>query len=497
MNPNIAIQPAIAVHLTNAAAIIEALLAGQAGHREGESILRRISEHALAHYQLQLICGKFSEVITKPSFAHISKTNESWLLVGDRRKEVAGNIQLLIERHGLGVGMLVLHLQQIHVRHILTEIATDGGVQNLAVPTECLHGTDGEHVLSVPIRQFRADFARLAELNVAKPQSLWTPGCIVTHERDQQPCFYCSCPEINPAEVVIDLEGTRHGLSRDYALGFTFAPFGNPLSTVHFLAWDRAHRPLNMNRTPVTVSDLVKFTREINLSIRTFFAETGIRDFPVIDGITNGWAGNTIYHQHFQFFHPEHPSPITHARPINGSPIINRDDVTVERLEWPCPVYRIHAPDALNTGLVGNDLAGIWRLLGGSRKVPYKTFRDGYTPTEGEKIHVHTQNLYVPGHDLGATAYLVLRDRERVDFRPAPDDFINPGHGFKAQRKDNLGALETTGTLIVDDRLCFDEMRRWQPEDISRQIHRMIAATAPDADKVAEFEIAIRELFPQ
>ena len=102
----------------------------------------------------------------------------------------------------------------------------------------------------------------------------------------------------------------------------------------------------------------------------------------------------------------------------------------------------------------------------------------------------------MPGHDLGATAYLVPRDRERVDYRPAPDEFINPERGFKAQRKDNLGTLETTGTLIIDDLAQFKEMQRWQPQDISEQIRRMIAATAPKAGKVAEFETAIHELFP-
>jgi hypothetical protein len=296
---------------------------------------------------------------------------------------------------------------------------------------------------------------------------------------------------------VVDLEGSRHGLSRNYTLGFTFAPFGNPLSVVHFLAWDRARQPLNMSRVPMTVPDLVKLTREINLSIRTFFAETGIRDFPVIDGISNGWAGNTIYHQHFQFFAPEHPGPITRALPIGGPAIVSRDDVLVERLSWSAPVYRIRAAEALNTGLVGNDLAGIWRLLGGSRKVPYKSIRDGYVPVEGEKVHAHTQNLYVPGHDLGATALLVPRDRERVDFRPGPDDFVNREAGFLAQSKTNIGVLEATGTLLVDDRAQFEAMQHWQPEDISEQIRLMLASIMPNAQKVIEFEASVHELFPR
>jgi hypothetical protein len=293
---------------------------------------------------------------------------------------------------------------------------------------------------------------------------------------------------------VIDLDGPRHGLSRHYSLGFTFAPFGNPLSVVHFLAWDRALRPLNMNRVPMTVSDLVKLTREINLSIRTFFAKTGVTDYPVLDGISNGWAGSTIFHQHFQFFHPEHQSPIAAAANAGVDPVLARDDVSVNRLDWPAPAYRVQAANALNTGLVGNDLAGIWRLLGGSRKVPYKAFHKDHTLTAEDTVHAHTQNIYVPGQELGAKAYIVLRDRERVDFKPPLE---LPAHSqIPLKPKSNIGVLETTGTLIIDDRKSFEELGAWLPADISRQVRQMIAAVAPDPGKVAEFEAALGDLFP-
>ncbi len=484
-------------HLANARRIIAVLSGGRIrrGSDSGPPAVDDLQLPGLKRYQRQLY-SKFSGIITKPSFDYISKAAEHWLIVGDRRREIAGDILLIIERYGIGIGMLVLHAQQIIARHILTRLEVGGRIQNLATPTECLHGARGERVLSIPVRRYRADFERLAALNIAKPRFLWAGDRIVTHERDRHPCFYCSCPEINPAEVVVDLDGPRLGLSRHYSLGFTFAPFGNPLAVVHFLAWDRARNPLNMNRTPVTVSDLVKLTREINLSIRAYFAETGVRDFPVLDGLSNGWAGNTIYHQHFQFFQPEHPIPLVRIRQAGRKLVVHRDDVTVQRLHWPSPVYCIRAAEALNTGLVGNDLAGIWRLLGGSRKVPYKPFRDGYVPTAGERVPAHTQNLYVPGRHLGATAYLVLRDRERVDFRPAPDDFVNLSKGRKAQPKVNIGVLESTGTLIVDDAGLFAEMKRWGPADISKQIGKMIASVAPNAAKAADFEAAVQELFP-
>lgn len=484
-------------HTADGPAIVAALAAAElqgagGGVAEPAGWLREAP--GLAKYQACLL-QRFGHIIGKRSHHYISKTPSSWLVVGDRRREIAADIALVIERHGIGVGMLVLHLQQLNAGHI----PAAGGNPDAAVaagPTEALRGLHNEAVLFVPVRKFRADTAALAALNIAKPRELWRPERIVTHERDRHPCFYCSCGEMNPAEVVVDLDGARHGLSRNYSLGFTFAPFGNPLTTVHFLAWDRARAPLNMNRVPMTVSDLVKLTREINVSIRAFFRDAGVADFPVIDGISNGWAGNTIYHQHFQFFRPEHESPILRAQPRHGGPLVGRDDVSVRRLVWPLPVYRIKAASSLNTGLVGNDLAGVWRLLGGARKAPYKTFADGYAPAENEKVPANTQNIYVPGATCGGTAYFILRDRMLVDYRPEQGTAINPLRGFMAQIKKNIGVLESTGTLIVDDRPVFDAMRGWSERDISMQIGYMLASVAPAAGRIQKFEENIGELFP-
>jgi hypothetical protein len=448
-----------------------------------------------AGYQRHL-CSRFGDLIATPSFEYLSKTATSWLPVGDRRLELSARFRLLVEQHGLGPAMLVLHLQQVRAGHILTEILEDGVARNLAVDTAAVAGSGGERVLCIPLRQFRADFPRLADLSIAKPTRLWDARRIVTHEPDDHPCAYCSCHEINPAEVTVDLDGARHGLSRDYRLGFTFAPFGNPLAVVHFLAWDRAAAPLNMNRVPMTVSDLVKLTREVNRTIRAFFADTGITDFPSLDGISNGWAGNSVFHQHFQFFAPEQPLPILHAR-ARAPALVRRDDVEVARLDWPSPVYRIRAADALNTGLVGNDMAGIWRLLGGSRRSPYKPFPAGHVPSGRELVPAHTQNVHVPGADLGATAHVFLRDRDRVDYAPEPDEWIGgPESDARAQAKRNLGALEMAGAVIVDDAATFDAMRSWPAEDVSRQVRRMIGAMSPAANKVSEFESALEELFP-
>jgi len=291
----------------------------------------------VARYQ-EYVYRRFCDVITTPSFEYISKTARGWLIVGDHRDEIAARVELIVGRYGLGVGMLVLHAQQMHAQHILLELPVDGKVLDLTWPTARLCGRRGESILSVPIRKYRRDRTRLAELNVVKPADLWDPAALVTHEQVSNACNYCSAAEINPCEVVVSIEGARFGLSRNYRLGFTYAPFGNPLSVVHFLAWHHAPRPLNMNRTPVTFSDLVEMTRRINTSIVEFFAGAGVNDYPVIDGVSNGWAGNTIYHQHFQFFQPEYPAPITDTALLGRKPMLERDDIRIYRLD--CGVRR-------------------------------------------------------------------------------------------------------------------------------------------------------------
>lgn len=76
------------------------------------------------------------------------------------------------------------------------------------------------------------------------------------------------------------------------------------------------------------------------------------------------------------------------------------------------------------------------------------------------------------------------RSTRRVKSRPRPIRVVN------------IGVLEATGTLIVDDRRCFEEMQSWTDVDRARQVELMLTAIAPAADKVAEFETVIQDLFP-
>lgn len=475
-------------HLRDAPAILESIRRDQ-GRQRHKPATAGIERRWGVDYQ-RCLHDRFCDVIELPPSEYISRTENSWLIVGDHRTELSAHVRLIIERHGLGIGLLVLHQQQLLAGHILASPACDPATLPFSVPTKSLKGTHGECVLSIPNRKYRADYKTLAALRVAKPRACWDPSQLVMHPPEDRPCAYCSCHELYPSEVTVDIEGAAFGLSRDYRLGFTYAPFGNPSSVVHFLAWDDAPEPLNMNRVPMTVSDLVKLTREINVSIQSFFAPLGVSDYPILDGLANGWAGNSVYHQHFQFFMPESTPAVRQAPALSPGHVL-RDDVEVVRLDWPTPVYRVRAADSINTGLVGNDMGGIWRLLGGSRRAPYKSFPAGHVPGARELVPAHTQNILIPGSERGRTAYFFLRDRSRVDY--APDGCGSDMHAFT---KLNVGTLEVAGTVIMDDEPTFARMSQWSPETLTGRIREMIAAMSPDENKVAEFESALQELFP-
>jgi len=136
-------------------------------------------------------------------------------------------------------------------------------------------------------------------------------------------CNYCSAPALLPHEATIHssdahTRGERweddFSTVRNYQIGFTFAPFGDPLHVCHFLAWDFPHiNDLVMNMEPQTYSfsDLIRLVYVINRDIKRFCEEprhdkSSIKkvsqDPDPISGICNHWAGNSIYHQHYQFF---------------------------------------------------------------------------------------------------------------------------------------------------------------------------------------------------
>ncbi|OGY54061.1 MAG: hypothetical protein A2912_01675 [Candidatus Buchananbacteria bacterium RIFCSPLOWO2_01_FULL_40_23b] len=168
-------------------------------------------------------------------------------------------------------------------------------------------------------------------------------------------------------------------------------------------------------------------------------------------------------------------------------------------MSWALPVYKIIADESINVGLVGNDLAGIWRLLSDVEIINPESNQDspdGFEPEAGTEMRFHTQNLYVPGQYLGKIAYILLRDRRLVDFKPGNKLFVDKRHARKTQEKSNIGVLEATGTMIADDLASFAEMSSWESDEVTTQIEQMAQAVCPKEKKVDDFEKAIRGLFP-
>ena len=130
-------------------------------------------------------------------------------------------------------------------------------------------------------------------------------------------------------------------------MGFTFSPCGDPSEICHFLAWDFPHiSDLVMNMEPQTYSfsDLIRLVKIINKNIDDFMTAISSDSPPThISGGCNHWAGNSIYHQHYQF-----------AR-IAGLPLSDGEQqirapgdyqgVEVRRMadSWPAPAFLIRS----------------------------------------------------------------------------------------------------------------------------------------------------------
>lgn len=115
-------------HAANAAAIIAALTADARGGQDSRPDYLQSS--ALTDCQRR-IYERFGNIIDTPSFRHISKTADGWLPLGDQRAEIAARVALVIERYGIGVGMMVPHGRQMRAQHVLTEIPVgDGGTRS-------------------------------------------------------------------------------------------------------------------------------------------------------------------------------------------------------------------------------------------------------------------------------------------------------------------------------------------------------------------------------
>jgi hypothetical protein len=297
-------------------------------------------------------------------------------------------------------------------------------------------------------------------------------------------CNYCSVQALSPLEVTLNsAHASTQPRNRDqmvtvrnYQLGFTFSPVGDPQEVCHFLAWDFPHISdlvMNMEPQAYSFSDLIILVQRINRDAEQFYRRNYVQGRPApITGACNHWAGNSIYHQHYQFFSI---GGLPMLRVLENSvEVVTYLDTEVRRLgsAWPIPAFIIRSlPGGTEEGLmkVADKVAREWRVLA-----------EGEDHTYGNEIVIsnHTQNILVTIHDDSLLAIFVPRLRLKI----GTSDTRN------AIQKDNAGVLEMMGYLVIDEPADFDTLSRMRPDERRKLGDSWLSELAPDEAKIQEFE---------
>jgi hypothetical protein len=306
-------------------------------------------------------------------------------------------------------------------------------------------------------------------------------------------CNYCSVQALNTREVTLNT--TRSGSSsalgtdqqepstvRNYQMGFTFAPVGDPRNVCHFLAWDFPHISdlvMNMEPQAYSFSDLIALVRRINKDIRKLYDTKFIQPSPQpVTGACNHFAGNSIYHQHYQFYRlPVLPL----VKLLNEAEVLVRYqgvEVSKPGDAWPAPAYFIRAHlDGTDEDVmkVADKVAREWRVM---------TDRKDEDPEYGNKIMVgnHTQNTLVTILDDQLVAIYIPRVRSRV----------TTSNDQNAVQKPNAGVLEMTGYFIIDEPADFRIIDKMSDDERRLLGDSWLSELSPGRDKVAEFEDSVK-----
>ena len=307
----------------------------------------------------------------------------------------------------------------------------------------------------------------------------------------KHPCHYCSAQALNPREVTIhsthvhtfaeleDEEPPMHDelkTVRNYQLGFTFAPVGDPEQICHFLAWDFPHINnvvMNMEPHAYSFSDLIKLVQVINEGIQNFCDK---QDVPVpkpIYGACNHWAGNSIYHQHYQFFRLPHIPLLEASRQL----VTEYQDVGVYEVgaEWPARAFVVKAkgPGQDDRVLaVADRIAREWRLLSEG---------DDKSHGNGISIKVNTQNTFVAQTPDGLVAVFIPRHRSK----------LNASAGNLTKK--NAGVLEMLGYFVIDEPSVFKKIQEdMNPEGRAELARLWLEELTPLKDSIDIFRENIK-----
>lgn len=294
------------------------------------------------------------------------------------------------------------------------------------------------------------------------------------------PCNYCGARELNPLEdiastsLVPDWEDRyRFSMSRSYEFGFTFAPFGDPTSVCHFLAWDNpsiSEVVNNMDLQAYSFGDLVRLTSAVNKDVEAYCGAAEIPFTPFV-GICNHWAGNSIYHQHYQFFRIPN-LPLTRA-PVARDVLVHHDArLKVQRLSWPSPVYRIVMSDPVRVDAL-SDLADAVAVLWTGLSKQEERIEIG----NEIRIDNHTQNTIVTQTASAAEVYFIPRLRSKLDTVSR-----------MGVRKTNLAVLEMSGYFLIDDPRDWAAIGMLSSTDRDEFGKGALLDVAPDEARIRKFE---------
>jgi hypothetical protein len=302
-------------------------------------------------------------------------------------------------------------------------------------------------------------------------------------------CNYCSVRTLSPQQVTIhsshipsqarrqedDLETVRN-----YQFGFTFAPFGDPREVCHFVAWDFPHvNDLVMNMEPqaYSFSDLIRLVRVINRDIGKFCRISEVDPPPPpVSGTCNHWAGNSIYHQHYQFVSIK-GLPLMRAFEASELLVTYRD-VEVRKVVAPWPSSAFFITSLTSGGdeelmRVADRVAREWRGLSEGEDLSYGN---------GIAIKNHTQNTFVTIEGDRIIAIFIPRHRWKISTSDPANQI----------QKSNAAVLEMMGYFIIDDPDDFDELEGMSPGDRKALGDSWLSELVPDAETIREFESNIR-----
>jgi hypothetical protein len=295
-------------------------------------------------------------------------------------------------------------------------------------------------------------------------------------------CNYCSVQALSPLEVTINSAHARtqdrsvdeQTTVRNYQLGFTFAPVGDPDDVCHFLAWDFPHISdlvMNMEPQAYSFSDLIRLVKTINRGIAIFCRHNGVQPLPSqISGGCNHWAGNSIYHQHYQFFRLVSLPLLRNSE--QSEEVITYQEVQVRKLSsWPIPAFIIRSlrqdgdEDVMK---VADSVAREWRMLS-----------QGEDRSFGNEIVIknHTQNIFVTMEGEQLTAVFIPRLRSKTSTTRAANAF----------QKSNAGVLEMMGYFVIDQLKDFAALEQMTGAERKELGDAWLSELAPPEDTVQEF----------